>query len=129
MPLRRAASLPPTSPSVDTPPVVIVGASSTTEVDVTFGFELNEQLLALSSSASSPTSAPLVVEQPLPHPEQPVQSPKEGYCNPQEIQVTPPASTVRPDFAARYRERPDLASPTVSQRTIEIVDFISQGKR
>jgi len=43
----------------------------------------------------------------------------------------PPTSTAapRPDFAARYRERPDLQSPKICQRTIDIVDFISQGAR
>lgn len=64
VPLRRAASLPPTSPSVETPPVVIVGASASAQGldDVTFGFELNEQLLALSiqpTSATTPLPAQL----------------------------------------------------------------------
>ena len=59
VPLRRAASLPPTSPSLETPPVVIVGASSSAQGldDVTFGFELNEQLLALSIQPSCLSTA------------------------------------------------------------------------
>ena len=139
MPLRRAASLPPTSPSVvdtDTPPVFIVGSSvgagggggaggqsnltADEDVDVTFGFELNEQLLALSatwSSSSSPLSSSSSSSSPL----------SSSLLAVDQQQQKSPSVGNLPDFASRYRERPDLANPKLSRRTIEIVDFISQG--
>jgi len=122
-PLRRAASLPPTSPSVDTPPVVIVGSNSNTQVDVTFGFELNEQLLALSIQPSPPQQE----EQPLSLPNEPVAL-LEQVCSSLEL-VNNSAGFIatKPDFAARYRERPELLDPPKSRRSYEIVDFISQA--
>jgi hypothetical protein len=145
--LRRAASLPPTSPSVETPPVVIVGSSSSTQVDVTFGFELNEQLLALSIQPSPPSQQPKETQSSL------LTSP-EAYTEPIMVSFSPePRSETKPDpelypssstplssspeaastptavdFASRYRERPELLNPPLSRRSYEIVDFISQGR-
>ncbi|XP_057368091.1 mucin-17-like [Daphnia carinata] len=146
VPLRRAASLPPTSPSVETPPVVIVGSSSSTQVDVTFGFELNEQLLALSVQPSPPSQPPKETQTSL------LSSP-EAYTEPIMVSFSPePSSETKPeteffpptstplssspemsttptavDFASRYRERPELLNPPHSRRSYEIVDFISQA--
>ena len=142
VPLRRAASLPPTSPSVETPPVVIVGSSSSTQVDVTFGFELNEQLLALSMQPqpARPVQSrrPVVYEpiessvlpefgttpEPTPTPPTP---PSSSPSSPQEASTPSPTSSAAVDFASRYRERPELLTPPDSRRSYEIVDFISQG--
>ena len=147
VPLRRAASLPPTSPSVETPPVVIVGSSSSTQVDVTFDFELNEQLLALSIQPSTPSQPPRATQS-----NWKVFTPPEPYAEPITVSFspeprletrgtellpltsTPPSSspdsvTSTPtavDFASRYRERPDLLNPLFSRRTYEIVDYQSR---
>ena len=145
--------MPPTSPSVETPPVVIVGSSSSTgRVDVTFGFELNEQLLALSVQPSPPSQQPKATAAPAasaglfhhppessmmtvsfsPEPTNPptgfFSSPSPSSASsssPDETMATTPPSSV--DFASRYRERPELLNPPLSRRSYEIVDFISQG--
>ncbi|KAI9563051.1 hypothetical protein GHT06_010508 [Daphnia sinensis] len=146
VPLRRAASLPPTSPSVETPPVVIVGSSSSTQVDVTFGFELNEQLLALSVQPSPPAQPPKETQSSLlSSPEaytEPIMvsfSPEPSSETKLETEFFPPTSTplssspemsttpTAVDFASRYRERPELLNPPISRRSYEIVDFISQA--
>lgn len=144
--MRRAASLPPTSPSVETPPVVIVGSSSSTQVDVTFGFELNEQLLALSiqpsltsqppkatqSSLLTPPEAsaePIIMVSFSPEPRM-VETKSELFPSTSTPPSSSPEAVTTPtavDFASRYRERPDLLNPPLSRRSYEIVDFISQG--
>jgi len=128
-PLRRAASLPPTSPSVDTPPVVIVGSSSNTQVDVTFGFELNEQLLALSIQPSPPLARPPSGQQEEAQPEEaaPLLLDRVEQVEKQVNSTAVGFGVAKPDFAARYRERPELLNPPKSRRSYEIVDFISQG--
>lgn len=181
-PLRRAASLPPTSPSQETPVVIVglagfgscsSGAAST--LDVTFGFELNEQLLALSlepsgvvtttptpegkvviksgppppvdltldsfisSSPSSDSSSPTISEpEMVTPPSSPPEAHDPGIPSPvvasaaeQEAQRRQQRTVVAAavvDFAARYRERPELLNRPSSRRSYEIVDFISQGK-
>ena len=147
VPLRRAASLPPTSPSVETPPVVIVGSSSSTQVDVTFGFELNEQLLALSIQPSPPPSqppkktqsslltSPEAYKEPImvsfsPEPRSETKPDSEIYPSSSTPLSSSPEAASTPtavDFASRYRERPELLNPPLSRRSYEIVDFISQG--
>lgn len=146
VPLRRAASLPPTSPSVETPPVVIVGSSSSTQVDVTFGFELNEQLLALSIQPSLSSQPPKATQSSfLNPPETSTEHIMVSFSPEPRLDIkpelfpstsTPPSSSpegittpTAVDFASRYRERPDLLNPPLSRRSYEIVDFISQGKQ
>ena len=106
---------------------MIVGSSSNTQVDVTFGFELNEQLLALSIQPSPPPPPPV---RPPPSQQEEVQ-PEEAAQRVEPVEQVNSASTglgvIKPDFAARYRERPELLNPPKSRRSYEIVDFISQG--
>ena len=126
---------------------MIVGSSSSTQVDVTFGFELNEQLLALSVQPSLPSQPPKETQfSLLTSPEayiEPIMvsfSPEPRSETKQDAELYPTSSTplssspeaastpTAVDFASRYRERPELLNPPLSRRSYEIVDFISQGK-
>lgn len=116
----------------------MVGANSSAQVDVTFGFDINEELLGLSFQRATPTTpSPLKLASRLATP--PELDALEVSFSP-EPQIdkapmpTPPASspesvraTPTVDFASRYRELPELLNAPLSRRSYEIVDFISQG--
>lgn len=125
--------------------MVIVGSSSSTQVDVTFGFELNEQLLALSIQPSLTSQPPKAIQSsPLTPPEASAEAMMVSFSPEPRMETktelgpltsTPPSSSPEAvttptavDFASRYRERPDLLNPPLSRRSYEIVDFISQGR-